>query len=360
MIDLDQLLAPIAGEAPCGTDVRQDSEGAAVYYGIKDARAAARLAERRAEAEAEGAPLSPEWRQIMTLAEDVLAHRSKDLEVAVWLTEAALRLHGYAGLRHGFALIDGLIERYWDGLHSLDPEDLSAKVAPLAGLNGVGADGALIQPLRLAPITAPGSGEPAGLWHYMVMRKRGTKAKEAALLEQAVKATSAADFKAIYADLAQAASTFTDLSHRLDALCGEASPPSSTIANTLTEAQDALRDISGLSIDLLTGEPVAAAAAAPSSVPEAASVETAAAVAPTPSGPAPLNTREDALRELARIAAFFREHEPNSTTAYTLETLIRRARLSLPELLAELIPDETVRRTYLTVAGIWPETPGRG
>ena len=352
MLDVEHLLAPIPGAAECGIDVRQDIEAAPLYYRLKDARAAARLAERRAEAEAEPAPLAPEWRQILTLSQEILAQRSKDLEIAAWLTEAALRIHGYAGLRDAFALIDGLVERYWATLHSLDQDDVAAKVAPLAGLNGLGADGTLIQPLRLAPIAAPGSGEPAGLWHYMVMRKRGAAAKEAVLLSQAAKATPAGQFKAIYADIAAAAAAFTNLNGRLDLLCGDDAPPSSTIASTLAEAQDALRDISGLDASQF-----APPAAAPEPTPEPSGPADAAAAPPAPAGPAPLATREDALRELARLAAFFHTHEPNSPTAYALDTLIRRARLPLRDLLAELIPDEATRRTFLMVAGIGPE-PG--
>lgn len=358
VLDTEQLLAPISPESPTGIDVRQDADGAALYYRIKDARASARLAERRADAEADGGPLAPEWRQIMTLAEDVLARRSKDLEVAVWLTEAALRIHGYAGLHDAITVLDGLVERYWDTIHSLDQEDVTAKVAPLAGLNGLGNEGALIQPLRLAPITAPGSGEPAGLWHYMVMRKRGPAAKEAVLLAQAAKATPAAEFKAIYTAIAGAAAAFANLNRRLDAACGNDAPPSSTIANTLTDAQDALRAISGLDASALLIVPAGPTEAPPETEPAAGPAATAPIATAVPTGPAPLVTREDALRELARLATFFREHEPNSPTAYTLDTLIRRAKLPLKDLLAELIPDEATRRTYLTVAGIWPDSAG--
>ena len=158
-----ELLEPISPDHPTGVNLREDDDGAALYYRLKDARARARVFERQADVETERGPVAPEWRMIFDIAQDVLRTRSKDIEVAVWLTEAALRLHGFDGLQHCFVLLDGLVTRYWDGLHSMDAEDVSAKVAPLAGLNGVGADGALIQPLRLAPITAPRAAQPASL-----------------------------------------------------------------------------------------------------------------------------------------------------------------------------------------------------
>ena len=243
----------------------------------------------------------------------------------------------------------------WSALHSVDDEDLSAKVAPIAGLNGIGSDGALIQPLRLAPLTAPDGLNPAGLWHYMVLRRRGAESTEAILLAEATKNTTRESFIGLYHDISATLDSFRSLSSRLDALCGDEAPPSSTIRNTLIEAQDALREVSGLDPSALGDaqvEPLPTAATPPARLTTTTHPAVSQDVAKEP---LPLLTRDDALRELSRIAAFFREHEPNSPTAYTLQTLIRRARLPLGDLLAELIPDQAVRRSYLNVAGIGPE-----
>ncbi len=354
VIDVALILAPISPEHPAGTNLRADEAGSLAYYRIKDARSAARNAERQADAEQERGALAPEWRVVFDEAQAVLSQRSKDLEVAAWLTEAAIRIDGYTGLRAAFAALDGLVELYWDTLHSGDAEDVADKVAPLAGLNGTAAEGSLIQPLRLAPLTSANAGEPGTLWHYMVKRRKGATCPEAVLLGEAVTATDSTVFIAIHRDIAAALEAFGSLSRRLDALCGHDAPPSSTIRNTLIEAQDALRDFSNLPPGAFDappdGEDEAEAEAEPASPGGAPAASQAAQ-----SGPAELRTREDALRELGRIAAFFREHEPNSPTAYTLQTLIRRARLPLADLLQELITDEGVRRAYLNVAGIGPE-----
>ncbi len=346
------ILAPISPERPAGTNLRADEAGSLAYYRIKDARSAARNAERQADAEQERGALAAEWRVVFDEAQDVLCRRSKDLEVAAWLTEAAIRIGGFAGLRSAFAALDGLVERYWESLHSGDAEDVADKVAPLTGLNGTTAEGSLIQPLRLAPLTGSNAGSAGALWHYMVRRRKGPACAEAVLLAEAVTATESGVFIAIHRDIAAALDSFTALSQRLDALCGEDAPPSSTIRNTLIEAQDALRDLSNLPPGAFDPQPDAPVqeAASPEAPPPAS-----AAAATAPAGPAELRTREDALRELGRIATFFREHEPNSPTAYTLQTLIRRARLPLADLLQELITDEAVRRAYLNVAGIGPE-----
>lgn len=64
------------------------------------------------------------------------------------------------------------------------------------------------------------------------------------------------------------------------------------------------------------------------------------------------SSREEALAELVRIAAYFRKTEPHSPISYTLEEAVRRARMTLPELLAELAEDPTHIQRILMAAGI--------
>ncbi len=349
ILDIPQLLAPIPGERPTGSDLRLHPVHSQLYYQMKDARSTARAAERAADSETEQASRPAEWRLLIDMAQDALTLRTKDLEIAAWLIEAALRLHGFAGLRDGFALMDGLVERYWDDVFSVDTETVADKVAPLAGLNGVNQDGTLIQPIRLSPITAPGDG--AGLWVFLAARRGGPGAAEAQRqVEQALRATDSATFVAVVHDVRSAIAAFTTLTRRLDALCGQDSPPSANISNVLNEALDMVLEIAGPAL-----------AAIPSAEPEAEAAAPAAAVAAAPAAagpdaaPAPARVfqdREDALRQLGRIAQFFQEAEPNSPTGYVLETLVRRARLPLAELMRELVPDDTARQALLTVAGI--------
>ena len=71
-------------------------------------------------------------------------------------------------------------------------------------------------------------------------------------------------------------------------------------------------------------------------------------------------SREDALRTLETLATFFRQTEPVSPLAYTLDDAIRRARLTWPELMAEVVSDEAVRSAILSALGIRPPVPDEG
>jgi type VI secretion system protein ImpA len=71
-----------------------------------------------------------------------------------------------------------------------------------------------------------------------------------------------------------------------------------------------------------------------------------------------LVTRDDALNALLQVADYFRRTEPHSPVSYSLEQAVRWGRMSLPELLAELIPDEAARTQLSLRAGI--PKPGEG
>jgi type VI secretion system protein ImpA len=70
--------------------------------------------------------------------------------------------------------------------------------------------------------------------------------------------------------------------------------------------------------------------------------------------------RRAAFRLLEELAAFFRRTEPHSPIAYAIENLVRRGRMSFPELIEELIVDDSARRTYFINAGIQPPPDGSG
>ena len=143
----DNLLNPIPGANACGENLRY----APVYDKIKEARREdddAPQGEWRRERKTADAPL------VIKLASDALATKSKDLQLAVWLTEALLRQEGFSGFRAGFNFIQSLLETFWDGLYpELEDGDASLRAVPLEWLGGC-----VDLALRRAPITRKGLG----------------------------------------------------------------------------------------------------------------------------------------------------------------------------------------------------------
>ena len=156
--DLDALLAPIPGDFPQGEDVREDYSAQSPYSRLRDARSNARDAEKQAETpDPDGPPPQdpvPLWRGLRDIGLKLLTEKTKDLEVAAWLTEAYVRSHGLSGLAACSQLIAGLVTRYWDDVFPLPDEyGTETRVAPVTGLNGQGGGGSLMAPLFKLPLS---------------------------------------------------------------------------------------------------------------------------------------------------------------------------------------------------------------
>lgn len=368
-LDFDVLLRPIEGESPTGPDLRGDPSPISPYYQVKDARAAARAAERSgAQFEQGQQVMSQDWRTVLRLAPDVLANKSKDLEIAAWLTEALVREHGFAGLRDGFRLTRELIERFWDGLYPQPDEDgIATRVAPLAGLNGGESEGTLAVPIALAPITGDGEYGAFGLWRYAKARELSKVTDPAVLKEAAesgagtldeftatVRTTDPAFFHCLAGDVTAAIEHFAQLTALLDEKCGRDSPPSSAIRRTLGEAKQTImhviREVAGV-----TPEEDGAATAAVEDAPAAAAGDASAAAPAKVLASGEIRSRDDAFRMLGRVADYFRDAEPHSPVSSLLYQAVRWGRMPLHQLIDELIPDSGARDHFGMLTGIRPK-----
>jgi type VI secretion system protein ImpA len=360
-IDLETILAPISVETPAGADLRNDFSPTSVYFRLRDARAEARAAERAADANPEAdTGLADGWKLVRSLAVKALSELTKDLEIAAWLTESLVRSEGLAGLAAGAEIIGGLADRYWDQLYPMPDEDgISTRVAPVTGLNGEGGDGTLIQPLRKQKLFNGADGYPVMLFQYEQSAELATIADESRLqarldagvvpfdtMEQAARAASGA-FVVLRRNLEDALTAWNAMGETLDRLAGYDAPPTGRVRETLGQIADVVARY-------------APADAAPAGEPEAESEEAAGeteAVAGRPGavGSRKISTREDALKVLAELADYFRKNEPQSPLAYTIDDAVRRARLTWPQLIEELIEDGQMRASVLTSLGIRPQ-----
>lgn len=380
VIDIESLVLPIDGDSPTGSDIRQDVSPQSVYYQLKDARSAARAAERSADADSEEGGLLPEWRAILELAPNVLTTQAKDLEVAAWYIEALARGYGFAGLRDGFELSRRLVEEFWDGLYPEPDEDgIETKVAPFSGLNGEGGDGTLIQPIRKILLS---DGEvPFAAWQYeqaleiskIVDEEKRTRRVEGGAMtmdgiEASVRETPPTFFRDLLDDIQAAIDAFKALADAFDAAAGPDAPPTSNIRNLMQSVQGIAASVSrdrlpaaDSGADSGAGEAAADAAAGDGA---AAGVGSAGAGVAQGGGTAvptgAVQSREQAFQVLAKIADYFRTNEPHSPISYSLDDLVRRGRMSFPDLLAELMDDADARRRLLTSAGIKPPQDEEG
>lgn len=361
-LNLDLILAPISESTPAGINLRSDVSPTSIYYRLKDARSGARAAERRADAEGGMSGLAPEWQTILTLAPKALVEKSKDLEVAAWLIEGLVRSQGFAGLRDGLRLARGLVERYWDSFFSLEDEDgLATRLAPIAGLNGQGNEGTLMQPLRKVLVTVQLEDTAFAIYHYDQARALSnlsdaeSKARREAAGEvsmerftAAVNASGGAFYLSLIADLEGAIQETELLAQALTERAGRDAPRTSDISGALTTILNAIRSFAGALVERALAAAAQASSAGAQGTTVGLDVTEAAMTSATVSG------REEALRTLLEVAEYFKKFEPHSPISSSLEEIVRRAKMPFAELLAELLPDPTAWRSVLTSAGIKP------
>ncbi|KAB0680244.1 type VI secretion system protein TssA [Aureimonas leprariae] len=323
---------------PTGVNLRTDPVHRELYYRLKDARSAARGAERSV-VPGEPMRLASAWSDVRALAVQALTEVTKDVEVLAWLAEAELRIGRFAGLARVFDAAAVLVEASWDEMHSIDGDGPEDKAAPFAGLNGVGGEGTLIQPIRLCPLVPDAHFFELSLWDYQVAQRDGS-----GRLRDAV-ADAGRDAMATHLETVRACqAAFARLTQALDRRCGPHSPPSSNTRAVLEEVRAAISDVAQLSDAV---EEVAPAAAAGTN----GKASPANAVARR----GEIASREEAFQRLLEVAAYFRRTEPHSPLSSSIETLVARGRMDFLRLLEELLPDPHVRRTVLASAGIQPQ-----
>ena len=129
MIDIESIMTPIPGENPAGEDLRYTE----VYDSIKEAR--------RADDDFDLGDWSHEiktsdWNEVIRLSVEALTQKTKDLQIAAWLTEALTKEQGFEGLSVGLKIIASFLETFWDHLYpEIDEGDLDYRVGPLEFLN---------------------------------------------------------------------------------------------------------------------------------------------------------------------------------------------------------------------------------
>lgn len=142
----DDLLNPIAGDNPSGANLRYEK----VYDQIKEART-----------EDDDSIPTGAWARtvkkadhnlVIKLAGEALANKSKDLQLAAWLTEAHVRKEGIGLIQPCFKLFQDLQLQFWDTIYpEIDEGDVGMRATPIEwASNRVSAI------IRESPITRDG------------------------------------------------------------------------------------------------------------------------------------------------------------------------------------------------------------
>ena len=357
ILDFESMLAPISEESPAGVPLRGgDSDARQAYQKVKDARDVCRNAERQmlnSWGSEDADQVEPaDWSKVKSAAIEVLSNRSKDLWIAAWLLESLIREDGFAGLRDGFRFIREMVEKYFEyGIHPLPDkefgETLGDTTAQLTGLfDGVLAAAIDTIPIALGDDRDLNGGDYKMSWELEKITDPAAKQNRIdsgtyslAQFESFALNDTPADFlRNNYEDAQAAMEEFQQLCTVLDEKFGyEYSPPTSGMKESLEECLSRLKSIS----EHTRGDEEEAGGELEGASPDGALVPGGQGVA-VPGGGGRVATRDDAFKALEQVAKFFEQTEPHSLIPFALKQVISWGKMSLPELLKELINDETV------------------
>ena len=358
MTDINALLLPIPGDAPCGVDLVFSPE----FDAIREAR-------RHDDPHLDQGDWiidlkEADWPEVARICSDALRNRSKDIRIASWLAEAWAKTRGFAGLRDGYLLIDGLCQNYWDGLHPVPEDgDVQQRVGNLAWL--LSRSQQLIGEIPLTQ--ADGARYGAVLWEAAsqlanAVKRTPDNANELTRgkltldrFDAARRDTPPSFYSELDSQLEGCAQALAQLERTLDERLGDESPAFSRVREALrnvTELAHRFARDAGLLVraDMAPPPQSPAAPAVPTRVeptlPALDSLSTANEPAGHPATPAargPTQTREQALAQLREVADFFRRTEPHSPVAYLADKAASWGEMSLHLWLRTVVKnDETL------------------
>lgn len=331
LIDVNSLLQEVSSDAPCGENLQYDP----AFHELEQSA--------RGKPEQEFGDIKipaeePSWQGVQEKALALLS-RTKDLRVAMYLTQALLRTGGFAGLDESLILLRGLLEQHWDAVHpQLDADgdnDPTMRVNALAPLCDPQT---VLRSVREVPLVN------SRVLGQFSLRDIEIAAGKLSAGDQPSPEPGAIDAAFMEADLTELQRTTEAVNHSLEQVAAieavvtervgsECAMHMGPLSGTLKEAQQVLvAHLAQRGVDAPTG-------------PEETGVEVAGpaggVAAPTLSGS--INGRGDVVRMLDKVCEYFRQHEPSSPVPLLLQRAKRLTSKDFMEIMRDIAPDAIAR-----------------
>ncbi len=383
VMDADTLLSPISAHSPCGED-------------MSFSPAFDQIAElRRADDPSlnQGAWVTSlkqaDWPATARQCAELLRARSKDLRLAMWLTEARAMSEGHQGLAEGLNFCTDLCAQYWPDVHPQpDGGDMEERIGNIAWLLQRITDLA-----QTMPVTHSRKGERHSLRDLAHARTREARSGDSTMPHEAIHGEAqgapltVARFRQALADtpaahLRQTLAAQQEAEaalHRWQAVVDTQLGQNSMNGPSFVAAREALaqathdigrllRDVGVAPLggnlpvaDALHGQTADAATPAPTEASHA--IGTHHMAPPPPSAPATMQTnvtsilrgpttRHEALHLLREVADFFRQTEPHSPVAYLADKAVKWGDMPLHQWLQEVVKDNSAMAHLNELLGV--------
>lgn len=330
ILNTDELLAPLADQAPCGLNLEYDP----MFLSLELAIAGKPEVQY---GNSISAAVPPEWKTVKKLSLELLS-RSRDLRIVAPLLRALLALHGFAGLAEGLVLVQRLLNERWDSVHpQLDPDDdmdVTPRINSLASLSDLNTtikeikDAELILLPSLGPlnlrmlevelgeVALPAEMKLLGIDSIcFAMQDIDTEVLEqaATLLEQSIKAVL--DIELVLLKKVGAAQALN-----LDLLVKNLKRGNDFFAPILAQRR-------AMAVDEIVQQ-----------VDSSASCSTQAVISKQGIG-GEINSREDVSKMIDKMCSYYQKHEPSSPVPLMLLRAKKLVSMNFLEILEEIAVD---------------------
>jgi type VI secretion system protein ImpA len=332
-MDLETLLAPVSPDDQCGADLEYDASFSEIDR-LSQGKPEQQIGTTIVPAE------EPDWKNVQKKSTEFLAH-SKDLRVAAHLTRALLRNNGWSGLATGLGLLRGLVERYWDGVHPrLDPTDDNDPTMRINVFSSF-SDTPMLAAVRATPLI---SSRALGRFSLRDLEIAGGDMQAPAAAEGAAAPPTMAtiDGAAMDVDLAGLDETAKSLHACVESLKGLEDAIGARVDAAAAASFGKLPTLLRKADNYIAGK-LAQRSGTSDAAGEDGAVETNGTHG-TSAGPArafggAINTREDVVKALDAICAYYARNEPSSPIPMFMERSKRLVMMSFVDLIKELVPE---------------------
>ncbi|HEY6556248.1 MAG TPA: type VI secretion system protein TssA [Polyangiaceae bacterium] len=337
LLDVESLLEPISAGNPAGELLEDDAAFRQLERAVqgKPEQQIGQTVVRKAE--------PPEWPAVRDQAADLL-QRTKDLRVAVHWACALLHLDGFIGFARGLGLLRALLETYWPSVYPPldveDGDDPTARVNALAALS----DSQQLLALRALPLVRSVAFGGVSLRQLESARAAsGEGAADAKVLDGA--ALDAAFQEANLDEVQATADALRTSVEHLAAIEGafDAAGPSHAratadlLGRSLGPVSELLQRASAIvdpRLEWRLGQ-----AASPSDGQAGPALGGLGDGAGTGVRSGPVRSREDVLRAIEQICAYYAAYEPSSPVPLLLKRCKRLVNKDFMDIVKDLAPD---------------------
>lgn len=331
-MDVPLLLAAVSATSPCGEDLEYDADFLRLE---RDSRGQPERSMGDSILPAE----PPEWRSIQQQSLDLL-QRSKDLRITHFLLQSSLALEGIPGLARVLTLTSELLKQYWAELHPRldadDDNDPTVRINALAGLTSdvtirLLRESILARSRTFGAVSLRAAANASGLQSFPD-ESLGAEQLAGALLD-----SDPEQLELTRAALLEARSAAEAIEQQVSDQVGSAQGVDlGPLKQPLKMALQILGQFAPQSGD--------------SELPDASGDDNTAPTeyASAPSAPrntgsstvsGEINNRDDVLRSLDRILAYYTRHEPSSPLPVLLNRAKNLVHADFAAIVRNLIPD---------------------